>query len=215
MIISPYFARKLFPIQTQLALMVDVGQALKDACYMLEGDGPLVLHAFEIMGAVKVALNAPPLYNTHAVIDRLVLQPNPNIPPGNPANIQPFWVPNAAHKKVYLDWVETLLAPARDKVCVCACVCLFGKCTSACVGGCAFDLGISWRLSCAYHTHTRALTHAHAHFFPARTRTPLAAHARSTPTRTQAHTNTHTHTHTHSYAHTRTHTARVSKRRRP
>lgn len=58
-------------LQVELAMTVDVGEPLVKATYQLEGDGPLVLSAYEEIAAHCVAISHQYYPNTNAVATKL------------------------------------------------------------------------------------------------------------------------------------------------
>ena len=58
-------------LQVELAITVDAGEPFVKATYRLEGDGPLVLSAYEEIAALRVAISNQYYPNTNAVATKL------------------------------------------------------------------------------------------------------------------------------------------------
>ena len=58
-------------LQIELAAVVDAGEPFVKATYKLEGDGPLALECYEILGVVKAAIQVNHLPNTTAIAKKI------------------------------------------------------------------------------------------------------------------------------------------------
>ena len=58
-------------LQIEIAITVDAGEPFVKATYRLEGDGPLVLSAYEEIAALRVAISNQYYLNTNAVATKL------------------------------------------------------------------------------------------------------------------------------------------------
>ena len=67
-ILGILYPQKKIILQIELAVVVDVGKKFVEATYSLEGDGPLVFSAFEILSAVNASIHTAHLPNTEAII---------------------------------------------------------------------------------------------------------------------------------------------------
>ena len=58
-------------IQTELAAIVDAGEAFVKATYSLEGDGPLAFHCFEVLSTLSAGIQVAHDPNLQAIAQML------------------------------------------------------------------------------------------------------------------------------------------------
>jgi len=66
--LSKLLATKLEQLVVELAITIDVGEVLVKTTYTLEGDGPMAFKCYEMISAIKAALQVQHWSNTEAII---------------------------------------------------------------------------------------------------------------------------------------------------